>query len=93
MTAPSETIASAGNIEVPAYLTLLDLGFTITCERQGPDAESWVAVKEGLQLVADSPLELLGLATMRRERGRSWRAKDEEIESLIRTFAKEGSRK
>jgi hypothetical protein len=66
-----ETIAAAGNAEVPAYLTLVELGYSV--DRLDRDSkEHWIAKKETLQLMADCPLELLGLSLMRSERGPYW---------------------
>jgi hypothetical protein len=80
-----QTIAAAGNTEVPAYLTLMKLGYDIDRREQG-EAELWIAKKGTLQLVADSPLQLLGLALLYSERGPDWRAGDGEIEAFLARF-------
>lgn len=80
-----ETIAAAGNVEVPAYLTLVALGFSV--DRVDKDGEDrWVANKGTLQLIADSPLSLLGLSLMRSKRGPSWQSGDKEIEEFLTRF-------
>jgi hypothetical protein len=80
-----ETIAAAGNVEVPAYLTLVELGYAV--HRVDKDGEDhWVAKKGTLQLVADSPLELLGLSLLRSERGPRWQASDNEIAEFLTWF-------
>jgi len=80
-----ETIAAAGNTEVPAYLTLIELGYSV--ERVDKDGEEhWIAKKGTLQLMADCPLELLGLSLVRSERGPSWQAGDDEIEEFLTRF-------
>lgn len=55
-----ETIVAAGNTEVPAYLTLIELGYSV--DRVDRDREEhWIAKKGTLDLVADGLLELLGV--------------------------------
>jgi hypothetical protein len=73
-----EQIAAAGNIEVPAYLALRQAGFD-------DENEQWVAAKSDIKLIAESPLELLGL-WLRKERGANWKATGEEIEAFLRLF-------
>ena len=80
-----EIIAAAGNTVVPAYLTLLKLGYTIDHANNGGQAH-WIAKKETLQLVADCPLELLGLCLLRSEWGRHWQATDSQIDEFMRQF-------
>lgn len=80
-----ETIAAAGNTEVPAYLTLVELGYSV--DRVDKDGEGhWIAKKGTLQLMADCPLELLGLSLLRSERGPRWQANDSEIAEFLTRF-------
>jgi len=79
----NEFIVAAGNTEVPALLAIQALGFTTQCECHPDNEEWWIASKEDLRIEAASPLELLGLAAMRRERGPDWKASDEEIEKYL----------
>ncbi len=80
-----ESIAAAGNIEVPAYLTLIEHGYSV--DRIDEDGEErWLAKKGGLQLIASCPLELLGLSLLRSERGPRWQARDDEIEEFLKRF-------
>ena len=80
-----ESIAAAGNTEVPAYLTLIELGYSVDrIDRDGE--EHWIATKGILQLMADSPLELLGLSLLRSERGSRWQASDDEIDEFLTRF-------
>ncbi|MGY8685212.1 hypothetical protein Q2941_46870 [Bradyrhizobium sp. UFLA05-153] len=80
-----ETIAAAGNTEVPAYLTLIELGYSV--DRVDKDGEGhWIAKKGTLQLMADCPLTLLGLSLMRSERGPRWQAGDDEIDEFLTRF-------
>jgi hypothetical protein len=72
-------IATAGNVEAPAYLTLVALGFDLDCDRNG----RWTARKGDALFSAGSPLELLGLAAMYDARGPQWQASDAEIELFL----------
>jgi len=77
-----ESIAAAGNTEVPAYLTLIELGYSV--DRIDKDGEEhWIAKKGALQFMADCPLELLGLPLLRSERGSHWQARDHEIDEFL----------
>jgi hypothetical protein len=80
-----ERIAAAGNTEVPAYLTLIELGYSVDrSDRNGN--EHWIAKKGTLELMANGPLELLGLSLLRSERGPRWQASDNEINEFLRRF-------
>jgi hypothetical protein len=80
-----ESIAAAGNTEVPAFLTLIELGYSVDrIDRDGE--EYWIAKKGRLQLMADCPLELLGLSLLRSERGPRWQATDNEIDEFLKRF-------
>jgi hypothetical protein len=79
-----ESIAAARNTEVPAYLTLIELGYSVDRSDQNGD-ENWVAKKGTLQLMANSPLELLSLSLLRSERGPRW-ASDNETGEFLRRF-------
>ncbi len=80
-----ESIAAAGNTEVPAYLALIELGYSVDrVEKDGE--EHWIAKKGTLQLMADCPLELLGLSLLRSERGSRWQAGDNEIDEFLKRF-------
>jgi hypothetical protein len=77
-----ESIVAAGNTKVPAYLTLIELGYSV--DRIDKDGEErWTAKKGTLQLMADCPLELLGLSLLRSERGSRWQASDNEIAEFL----------
>lgn len=70
---------------VPAYLTLIELGYWV--DRIDKDREDrWIAKKGTLQLMADCPLELLGLSLLRSERGPRWQASDNEIAEFLTRF-------
>jgi len=76
-------LSTAGNVEAPCFLVLLQKGFTVTaCERQG-DVESWQAVKDEQRYTANSLVELLGLISLVEVRGAAWQASDEEIDRFL----------
>jgi hypothetical protein len=80
-----ERIAAAGNTETPAYLTLIELGYSVDrIDRDGQ--EHWIAKKGTLEFIADGPLELLGLSLLRSERGPHWQASDNEIGEFLKRF-------
>ena len=78
-------VAAAANTEVPCYLALLALGFEVALKAEG-DRENWSAKKAGVQITADSPCNLLGLAAMVEVRGADWRANDDEIDEFLGRF-------
>ena len=80
-----ERIAAAGNTEVPAYLTLIQTGYTV--DRIDKDGEEyWIAEKGTQQLIAGSLLELLGLYALSSKRGPRWQASDNEIDEFLTRF-------
>jgi hypothetical protein len=80
-----ESIVAAGNTEVPAYLALIKLGYSV--DRNDKDGvERWIAKKGALQPIADHPSELLGLSLLRGERGPCWQASDNEIDEFLTRF-------
>ena len=80
-----ECITAAGNTAVSAYLTLIDLGYSVDrIDKDG--AEHWVANTGMQQLLAESPLELLGLSLLRSQRGPRWQADDTEIDAFLARF-------
>ena len=76
-------ITAAGNVEVPAYLALGQLGFEIERRILESGVEWWIARKHGEEFSAASPLEVLGLCLMRTTRGDAWKATDDEINSYL----------
>lgn len=79
-------IAAAGNTEIPAYLALLEKGYSVRWERLSEEKEFWFAAKDGYEFVAEGPIELLGIAAMFETRGPNWRATDEEIEGFMKLY-------
>jgi hypothetical protein len=80
-----EHITAAGNTEIPAFLALRAAGFTLSTE-EGESGVRWIAKKSDLTLSGDSPLQLLGLHGLRKERGAEWKASDTEIEAFLKQF-------
>ena len=78
-------LAAAGNVEVPAILLLEERGYAVTVTRS-EGVELWMAKRGDVELVGDSPLDLLALASLAEARGASWRATDEQIEATLARF-------
>ena len=81
-----EHITTAGNIEIPAYLALLREGCRVGRRKQPDGGELWVAQRDDLRVTGGSPLEILGLYCMRKQRGQNWKAEDSEIEAFMKRF-------
>jgi hypothetical protein len=81
-----ETIANAGNTEVPCYLAIQALGFKLSRINEKTDQELWVAEKPNIKIVASNQLELLGLIYMRELRGSKWKANNEEIDCYLSKY-------
>ena len=79
-------IASAGNVEVPAYLTLLEKGYSVRWERKSNDNELWFATKGDCEFIGGGPIELLGIACMYESRGNNWKATDEQIDAFVQKY-------
>ena len=80
-----EHIVAAGNTEVPAFLVLRAAGFTVSAATVGGNVQ-WTAKKSDLTLVGDSPLQLLGLYGIRKERGTAWKPSDAEIDAFLKQY-------
>jgi len=78
----TEAVKSSRNAEAPCVAVLEALGFIVVCETSG-GMEEWLALRADLHLRAESPLELLGLYSMRQERGAARVPTDAEVESLL----------
>ena len=78
-------VHAAGNVEVPAYLSLVAKGYAVTCERRS-EADYWLAEGPLGRFGADSPIELLGVVAVAETRGQSWKASDQEIEDFLTKF-------
>jgi hypothetical protein len=80
-----EHITAAGNTEIPAFLALRMTGFTLSTE-ESESGVRWIAKKRDLTLSGDSPLQLLGLLGLRKQRGADWKASDAEIDAFLKQF-------
>ena len=81
---PKEIVAAAGNVLVPALLVLEQQGWTV--EHEPESSAPWAATRRSRRILADDPLQLLGLATMSDVRGHVWRASDGEIADVLRRY-------
>jgi hypothetical protein len=66
-------------------LLLEDRGYTVTV-RHSKDLEQWTATRGDVELLGESPLQLLGLANLAKARGPSWRATDEQVRDTLARF-------
>lgn len=82
----SKNLHASGSTECPAYLELLRLGYTVTCDRDWPGGPMCFAEDERWNLSADSLVTILGLHFLLESRGESWHATDEEISEFIEKF-------
>ena len=82
-------ISGAGNVVVPAYLALLQMGYRVRCEKQSTGSETWIAESDTTILSADDVVILLGLAKLAELRGEHWRATDAEIQDFLTKFGYE----
>ncbi len=82
------TLANAGNVIIPAYLALLERGFTVLQDpvMKTGSAACWVAEDSGHRFVAEDLVTLLGLVALYEIRGREWRASDEQIDRFLAEF-------
>jgi len=78
-------LSTAGNVLVPAILTLESRSFTVTRDVSGIN-EIWRAQQANLELVGADPIELLALASLLESRGVDWQSSDQEIAETMRRF-------
>jgi hypothetical protein len=86
---PKLHISGAGNVVVPAYLTLQKMGYNVRFEKPVSDEETWIAESDAVRLSANDVIMLLGLATVAQARGESWKASDAEIQDFLKKFGYE----
>ena len=79
------TIASAGNVLIPAYLAILQKGYAVRREKVSIPAENelWYAEDPTRQFMAEDTLSLLGLVSLYETRGEDWRASDAQIDEFF----------
>ena len=78
---------SAGNVFTPAYLTLKDLGYELSIE-----GKIWSANNGKIYVSGYSPMELLGMISIREIRGDDWMASDDEIKDFLERFIRKKSK-
>ncbi len=79
-------VAGAGNVEVPSYLALIELGYKVDVVEGENKEHTWTATKNKETLIGSGPLELLGLIKMIELRGQNWKATDEQIEGFVKKY-------
>ncbi len=80
---PKLKIVGAGNVVVPAFLTLQQRGYTVWRELRSDGAQTWLAQSATVELVSDDPVTLLALAAIAETRGEHWAASDAEIQRFL----------
>lgn len=71
-------VGAAGNVDPASYKLVQEMGYDIFKEN-----ENWIASDYNSEFIANSPLELLGLITLYRTKGGSWKVSDKVIEEFI----------
>ena len=71
-------IAAAGNTEPPIYHLILKKGFLIEIRD-----EYLVAIKDDMEFVADTMVELAGLILLIENKGENWKVDDIEIDNYM----------
>ncbi len=72
----------AGNVFAPAFAVLRSRGYHVEARAEA-GGDQWLARRGDEELVADDPLQLLGLACMLEKRGRGWSATDDEVNAYL----------
>ncbi len=80
-----QTLAAAGNTMAPAWLLLRHKGYEVVRETRG-GSDTWKAMSQGVELVAEDPLSLLGLAQLHEAHREEWRATDSHTSEFLATF-------
>ena len=78
-------LASAANVEPPAYFLLKELGYSIKVQLENGN-ELWIAQKDGNDFIGSGPLELLGLVKLFEARGGNWQVSDEQIDEFTQKY-------
>jgi hypothetical protein len=81
------TVATSGNVLVPAYLALQQRGYSVRREQRAEGEELWYAENDSHQFIAEDPVLLLGLVAMVETRGDSWYAADDEIRDYLARYS------
>ncbi len=75
------TIASAGNTLAPALSVLREIGYDVSSLPE--NTPLLLAQSQKYRLIAEDPLQLLGLAMIASHRGPHWHPTDAEISELL----------
>ena len=81
-------VSEAGNVIIPAYITLQQKGYILECIYPETDNDliSWRATKGSNKFNASDPLTLLGIVAMVEHRGENWKATNEEALSFMNKY-------
>ena len=80
-------IAAAANVEIPAYLSIKQKGYSVRWEKE-TKRECWYAEKNDKIFIADCPIELLGVINVFEFRGENWQASDAEVDEFLKEYKK-----
>jgi hypothetical protein len=84
-------VSEAGNVIIPAYLTLQDKGYTV--ERIRTKSEDgitlWRATQGANEFNASNPLTLLGVVAVAEHRGEHWQPALDESKSFLSKYLSE----
>lgn len=78
-----EMMSAAGNTIVPAILVIRKKGFKVWRDSNTMD---WYAESVTQRFIAEDPLYLLALISIREQRGESWHPKEGEVEAVLAEF-------
>lgn len=76
---PKFQLSAAGNTEPPAFQLIKSMGFDIS-----KTDDTWTAVNHNSRFNASSPLELLGIISLYRAKGKNWKVSDEQIDEFLK---------
>jgi hypothetical protein len=79
-------ISGSGNVVVPAYLALQQMGYRVRCKKLASEEETWIAENDAVVVSAPDIVMLLGLARLGELRGEHWQASDTEIQDFLKKF-------
>lgn len=80
-------LVAAGNIVVPAYLIIKEMGYIITVKDLSDKEQQWSAAKDGNEFIASDPVQVLALIKLYEVRGKSWQASDLEVDEFLQKYA------
>ena len=81
-------LLNSGNTQVPAYLALVQRGYSVRRERAADEHgnEWWVAQGALGRFGAEDTVSLLGIVALAETRGENWPAPDDAIDRFMEQF-------